>query len=332
MRFVQNFIVFFFSAGAFLLLFLTLIPFLPSVLWPLELLSHFQTQYFLAAAIAVLSAVILRRTLPDLYFSKQLLRPLFLVPLLLALAVSFFSIAPYLPVRIIMGETVKGGETLTVLQSNVYKYNTDYAALLVHIETYNPDIIAVSEATPGWRDALLPLKEKDWPHMIDRAAPGSHGMVVLSRYPFIEKEVLYPSTKTHPVIFFRIRAQERDILLASLHPLSPMTARRYHSRDEDLAATAAYLEAHAKGNVSVIVTGDLNTTMFSPSYKQFIRETGLTNTRRGRGLYGSWPVFLPAPARIAIDHTLYKGELESVHFTTLPSINSDHLSTLAVFR
>ncbi len=330
MRFVQNFIVFFFSAGAFLLLFLTLIPFLPSVLWPLELLSHFQTQYFLAAAVAVLSAVILRRTLPELYFSKQLLRLPFLVPLLLALSVSFFSIAPYLPIR--MGETVKGGETLTVLQSNVYKYNTDYAALLAHIETYNPDIIAVSEATPGWRDALLPLKEKDWPHMIDRAAAGSHGMVVLSRYPFIEKEVLYPSTKTHPVIFFRIRAQERDILLASLHPLSPMTARRYHSRDEDLAATAAYLNAQDKESLSIIVTGDLNTTMFSPSYKQFIRETGLTNTRRGRGLYGSWPVFLPAPARIAIDHTLYKGELESVRFTTLPSINSDHLSTLAVFR
>ena len=327
-------------AGVYFLLLACLIPFLPLSFWFFDLLAHFQSHYFALSLLLFLIAVLFWRK--KTYRQNRILQQ-FLGLCLISLLLSGASLAPYLP-RAQSTPQIPAAQVFTLMQVNVFKFNRQYGKLLHFIDKHKPDIIAISEATPDWRDALEPLTtQKDgWPHVIDLAKNGSNGMMVLSRHEFTQQENLYPATDTHPAIMFRIRFDGKDIMIASLHPLSPVTKTRFRHRDTYLDGIAAHLEREQADGI--IAAGDFNTTIYAPSYKKFLRRAKLHDSRRGRGLYPTWPVYVPLPIRfktenlmiphflrIPIDHILYKGDLRLLQFETLPSINSDHLATLAVF-
>jgi endonuclease/exonuclease/phosphatase (EEP) superfamily protein YafD len=79
----------------------------------------------------------------------------------------------------------------------------------------------------------------------------------------------------------------------------------------------------------LVVTGDFNTTPYSPIFTDWIERTGLTDVRRGRGLGYSWPTFLPI-ASIPIDHCVVSKEFRVIAERRLPSIGSDHYPILTV--
>lgn len=62
--------------------------------------------------------------------------------------------------------------------------------------------------------------------------------------------------------------------------------------------------------------------MWSPSYKRFVKGSGLKNVRKGFGVLPSWPTFLPVGG-IPIDHCLVRGlSVESVELGQ--TVGSDH--------
>jgi len=324
----------------YLLLLACLIPFLPLSLWFFDLIAHFQSYYFLLSCCLFVIAALLWAK--KSYRKNRMLQQLLGIALL-SLFLSGASLAPYLP-RPQKASVTTAAHVFSLMQVNVFKFNQQHDALLREINEYKPDIITIAEATPEWRDALKGLtEEKDgWPYIIDQAKPGSNGMMVLSRYEFTQQESLYPATESHPALLFRIAFNGTDILIASLHPLSPVSQERFKHRDNYLSGIATSLQQAQDG--AVIVAGDMNATMYTPSYKSFLRKTGLRNLRNGRGLYPTWPVYVPLPTRfkaenltiphllrIPIDHVLYKGHVAPVSFKTLPAIGSDHLATLTVF-
>jgi endonuclease/exonuclease/phosphatase (EEP) superfamily protein YafD len=74
---------------------------------------------------------------------------------------------------------------------------------------------------------------------------------------------------------------------------------------------------------AVIVLGDLNTTSWSPYFRDLLADSGLADTRRGFGVLGSWPD-LPSPLRIPIDHCLVSDKV-AVHDRRIgPPVGSDH--------
>jgi len=324
----------------YFLLLACLIPFLPLSLWFFDLIAHFQSYYFALSLLLFLIAALLwcKKTRRQSRILQQVLGVS-----LLSLLLSGASLAPYLP-RPHSPVKISDAHVLSLMQVNVFKFNQKHDVLLHFIDKYNPDVITIAEATPEWRDALKTLTEtKDgWPYMIDQAKPGSNGMLVLSRHEFTQQESLYPATDTHPALLFRITFNGQDILIASLHPLSPVSKTRFKHRDSYMDGVAASLTQVQNG--SVIVAGDMNMTMYAPSYKNFLRKTGLRNARNGRGLYPTWPVYVPLPTkfkaenlmiphllRIPIDHVFYKGDIQLLKFEVLPAIGSDHLATLTRF-
>lgn len=327
--------------GLCFLLLACLIPFLPVSLWLFDLAAHFQSYYFTFSLCLFSVAVLLfsRKGWRQSRLLKQILGIS-----LLCLLLSGISLAPYLT-RPQKSPETDSAPMLRLIQVNVFKFNRQHDKLLHYIDKHNPDLITIAEATPEWRDALEPLTTKTdgWPHVIDLAKNGSNGMMVLSRHAFTQQEVLYPATETHPAVLFGIRFGGKEVLIASLHPLSPVTRKRFAQRDTYLNGVAARI-AHAQEE-AVIVAGDFNTTMYAPSYKKFLRRTKLRDSRTGRGFYPTWPVYVPLPIRfkadnlhiphllrIPIDHVLYKGNLQLIKFETLPSIDSDHLAGFAVFQ
>tara|TARA_R110002124_G_scaffold28092_1_gene99658 strand:- start:842 stop:1873 length:1032 start_codon:yes stop_codon:yes gene_type:complete len=340
MRIIKNLCGSFMLGSLYFLLLACLIPFLPLSLWFFDLIAHFQSYYFVLSLLLFSVAALLwcKKTRRKNRILQQ-----FLGVSLLALLLSGASLAPYMP-RPQKAVDNADAPILRLMQVNVFKFNRKHDVLLHFIHKYKPDLITIAEATPEWRDALkeLTAAKDGWPYMIDQAKPGSNGMLVLSRYEFTQQESLYPATDTHPAILFRITVNGRDILIASLHPLSPVSKMRFKHRDSYMDGVAASLQQAQDG--PVIVAGDMNMTMYTPSYKSFLRKTGLRNARNGRGLYPTWPVYVPLPTRfktenlmiphllrIPIDHVFYKGDIRLLEFTALPAIGSDHLATLTRF-
>ena len=277
-------------------MFSTIIPFLPVRFWPLDLLSHFQSYYFVIATVIFMILVF---GLP--FFKKGHTYWHMLFPTLFSLILSGLSLLPYLPTT--AESTEKAQQQLSVMQANVFKYNSDHQAFLKQIQQHDPDVIAIAEATPKWRDALKSLK-KDWPHQVDKAKPGSHGMLIFSKRPLSHIDTQYLGSPTIPTIFFQLTWQERDIQFISLHPLPPVCWNCFISRDKNFLEIAEIINKQPK-DLPTIVLGDMNTTMFSPSYKTFIKRTALENARLGQGLYPTWPVTLPffCACRLTIFYT-----------------------------
>ena len=73
----------------------------------------------------------------------------------------------------------------------------------------------------------------------------------------------------------------------------------------------------------VVLAGDLNVTMWSPHYIDFIRTSGLTNARDGYGIGGTWPS-IPLLG-LPIDHILTTKGSWIGDFRVHSGVGSDHL-------
>jgi hypothetical protein len=74
----------------------------------------------------------------------------------------------------------------------------------------------------------------------------------------------------------------------------------------------------------VSLIGDLNTTMWSPYYKNYIGNTQLKNTRYGFGILPTWKIIHQFFA-IPIDHSLVTPDIKINNVYTGRSIGSDRL-------
>lgn len=78
-----------------------------------------------------------------------------------------------------------------------------------------------------------------------------------------------------------------------------------------------------------LLTGDLNTTMWSHSFTGLLRESGMSDARRGFGLMPSRPVPPPALLRTPIDHCLVGGGVAVEAIKTGGRTGSDHRPLVA---
>lgn len=115
---------------------------------------------------------------------------------------------------------------------------------------------------------------------------------------------------THPYAVEEPRNDNFGMALFSKHPLR--NARTVYLGD---------------AGVPSVVAEDLNVTPCSPRFERLLRETGLTDTARGRGLQGTWPVGLPW-MRIPIDHCLISESFRVVNRKVGPAVGSDHFPLL----
>ncbi|MEE8238524.1 MAG: endonuclease/exonuclease/phosphatase family protein, partial [Nitrososphaerales archaeon] len=80
----------------------------------------------------------------------------------------------------------------------------------------------------------------------------------------------------------------------------------------------------------ILLLGDLNITPWSPIFKDFLRSTGLRDSREGFGLQPSWPTWFP-PAWIPIDHVLVSSNVTVYDRKIERDIGSDHYPVIVDF-
>lgn len=278
-----------------------------------DLPSHFQAYILLFAPPMAALAFLLRQPAPLAF------------PAVIAAGLSFAHIWPYLPHS--TAEAPDTAHTVKLLQVNVYTRNQDTAALAALIRQEKPDMVVLAEVNLAFVEMGEAL-HADYPHRFYTAKTA-----VLSRLP-LEEIALSPGegSLTRPQ-FFRVVAYGRPFTLSTFHAASPPPGlARRDAQFAEYAALVGQLRAQGRMDGPLVFAGDINATPYAPAMKKLVADLGVRNAREGHGLVHSWPVWLPAPLRIPIDHVLVSAEIDVVDYSPGPPVGSDHLPTIARLR
>ncbi len=285
----------------------TVLGFAGRRVWLCELTSHFRAQY---AGILLISAAI---------FAGE--RQWW--PTCVTISAALVNLRLILPIYRAARRPTPTGPAIRLFFANILATNRSHERLRHAIHATDPDIIVLEEFTLEWLTALGDIAT-EYPHSEAVILPRGFGIVVFSRWPFERADVLYLPEAGPPPIVARIRMASGPFTVIATHPLSPTTPLRTHLRNQQLVRLAELVVAH---NGPIVVVGDLNMTCWSPVFQDFLRRSGLRDSRQGFGLQPSWPRAVP-PARIPIDHCLVSSDIV-VHQRCLgPHVGSDHLPVI----
>jgi len=290
-------------------LFLICIGFIPFSLsflghynWILDGFSHFRIYfgiYFLVVGVLLL------------FFKK---RKEAFISLFLSLAIGLTLIKFYLPVQ----HSFKNAST-KIISINLLSSNNDFEEVLKFIESENPEIVVLQEVNQKWYNQLKVL-ETEFLYQLKNIREDNFGLIVLSKVPFIESEEILLSKSGVPSYVFKILSGEKKVDIIATHPLPPVGAAYFDSRNEQFENINKYVRS-VDGNV--VIVGDLNVTSFSSNFSRITEGTKLRDSRLGFGLQPTWSAQIPFIS-VAIDHVLVSEEISVVDRRVGIDIGSDH--------
>jgi endonuclease/exonuclease/phosphatase (EEP) superfamily protein YafD len=275
-----------------------------------DLPSHFPVYILMAAPVLAVLAFALRFAAPVM------------LPAMLGAGISFMQIYPFLPLA---AQSDAAAGSFKLLQINVYTSNQNTAPLAALIAEEDPDIVVIAELN----HAFTQMGEQ-----LGRIYPHRHYFgqtAVLSRLP-LERIDLAPNEGvfSRPQFFTAVSAG-RHFTLATFHASAPPLG--FARRELEFAEFSELVQSlRQSGRIKdpLVFAGDINVTPYAPAMKKLSYDLRLRNAREGFGLLHSWPVWLPAPLRIPIDHVLVGPEISVLDYRLGPPIGSDHLPTIAV--
>lgn len=274
--------------------------------WRADLLTHFDELALFASSVAAIAALATRRRGAAVLLGT--------LAMLQAWPIARLSIPVGNPAP------DPGGDRLRLLLANVLWENDDYEPLRALIRRERPDLIGLVEVSDEWIDALGPIRA-DYPYRIE--APGqAQGLALWSKRPWLDPKgagVVRASPTDNPSARATIGLGGRPMTIWLVHPPNPLAARGQGAGAAEIAALG---ELVAQGPGPKVVAGDLNRTDGSPLFGDFLRRTGLRDTRIGFGRQPSWPI--GSAYRIAIDHAFVTADLAVIDRRLGPSIGSDH--------
>lgn len=283
--------------------------------YPLELLTHFQWQYFLAGVTGLILLLLLRRPRMSMIGVVAVLMP-------------GLTLLPYSPLgRGVTARQAVADEshpTLRIMLANVLTHNRRVDDLLVQMTEFDPDIVVLQEIDRWWVEALEDT-ESAYPYRAVEPRADNFGLLVLSRIPMADVELFHGEAARLPSAVASFVLDGRPLRMATTHPLPPMGVRNQSSRDAQLRRVKAHLCRERELDDPLILIGDLNTTPWSPIYREVVSALHLRNAREGRGVLPTWPTHLPGILRIPIDHILLTDDFVVEQFRLGEEFGSDHL-------
>lgn len=209
------------------------------------------------------------------------------------------------------------GEPITVVSLNVEYGRADPEAVLAL--TSDADVVVLIEVTPILLGRLAPLGfEQRFPHRIGSGAPNSKGTTIHSRFPLEPIEEIPTRFESKLV---RVKHPSGDLLLAGVHPISPMgSVQAWNADAEKLHAALAPRVAQ-----NLLVIGDFNSVDCHHTMRR-LAAAGLTDAAQalGRGPVLTWPTRVLPTRLIAIDHALLGPGLTPLTLRTVRVTDTDH--------
>jgi endonuclease/exonuclease/phosphatase (EEP) superfamily protein YafD len=282
--------------------------------WLFDLFSHFRLQYLFVALILLPLALLLRAW------------PAAILLLAVGLIHGYALEQLWLG-----GERAATGRPLRVVSVNVLARNETAERVLAFVRAADADLaILVDAQGERWHDVLENLGQI-YPHRAPAKWQDGAPVILFSRHPIDRQELIEPVDGYRPYLLAEIGVGDGiPTLVAAVHPTSPKPDEPGDSqvRNVQLDHIAKSLQGV---DGPVIVAGDLNTTPFSPHFRDLMAAADLRHAAAGHGYVGTWPVRW-WPLRIPIDHLLIKGPVSVHAFGRGSEVGSDHFPIVADLR
>lgn len=223
--------------------------------------------------------------------------------------------------------------TYRLMTMNVRTDNPLHDQAIKAILAHDPDFIVLQETDAAWIASLDEALAAAWPHRQRVPRSDNFGIALYSKLPWSSCELVeFTDQLPTPALDARFElADGQRLRLIGTHPLPPMNARLWESRN---AAFAGLARAVAQAEPErTIVAGDLNCSPWSPWFGKLLRESGLRDSAAGRGLGSTWyplPWALPL-CGLPIDHVLVGDEIGVTGRAIGPDIGSDHRAVIVDF-
>ncbi|MFG2354932.1 endonuclease/exonuclease/phosphatase family protein [Streptomyces sp. NPDC048521] len=217
--------------------------------------------------------------------------------------------------------TEPGGPPLAavrVLTSNV-EFGRGTPALMPVIRDRRPDVVFVQECEYTCQTTLESGYADAYPYRQAVRAAGSHGSLILSRFPLQPAEGV-DGTMGMPGAVADVRGHAVRLQLA--HPMPPLPSQLGLWRRE-LGRLRAF--AAADKDRPTIVAGDFNASQDHAAFRRIL-DTGLTDAARlaGHDRAPSWPSRTASVIGAQIDHVLLSPDFTATGAHFLRLTGTDH--------
>lgn len=293
-----------------ILLIVSLVGFFGRFHWVVDLLNHTRPYLLAGGVLAVVLALV---------FNQQI----GLYAALASCLINGVIVGPYLIPSMPSGPAASDGYTL--MSANVMYGNRSPQNFLNTIRDVDPDILVLQEMSASNQHKAEQLWDQ-FPYASAQPNGGSLEVLVFSKLPFDSVKYIVGDKPWRSEAEIQMTIDSRPITLLAIHPKAPVSAKRFARRNQELDQIAQRVSTVES---PLIVAGDMNITPWTPIFRTFLRQAGLSDGRRGFGLNFTWaPDNLPK--LIPIDQVLYRGV--NIHsFTSGANTGSDHLPVIVEF-
>lgn len=301
-----------------LLLIFTLLSVIKNQYWVFRVFDYPRLQKLVVSVICIL-------LVPEFYDGEAIVK--WGMTAILAANIIFLStqVLPFTPLgkkQVLKAVTDKPEDSVCVMIANVYQHNRNFAGCLRVIKKHNPEVLLLLETDARW-DQETSVLSQTYPYSIKVPLENTYGMLFYSKLPLQDAVVNYLVEKDIPSINTKIVLKSgRKIELFGVHPTPPVPNENPRSteRDKELLIVADMAKA---STLPVIVVGDLNDVAWSYTTELFLKMSGLTDPRRGRGFYNSFHAHYPL-LRFPLDHAFISTDFKLKGMKRLGNFNSDH--------
>ncbi|MCC6796146.1 MAG: endonuclease/exonuclease/phosphatase family protein [Candidatus Hydrogenedentes bacterium] len=215
-------------------------------------------------------------------------------------------------------DAIKRLKGFRVMSANLQWDSKDPERVYKIINQEAPDILALQEVTPSRLPELERLRD-NYPYWTHYAEASVLGVALLSKFPITEEKRRWITKGVYPTVIATLDINGTPLHIAITHTVPPFSSDWVKERDAQLTTLQKELIG-IPGNR--LVVGDLNATMWTPSYRDFVHAAGLQNARKGHGVVPTYK-FRGIPM-VPIDHILTRGNVVVQDCRAGPEMGSDH--------
>ena len=207
---------------------------------------------------------------------------------------------------------------------NVHLANKNYNEIAHYLLDEQPDFIGLQETGPAWEQTLQSMRAS-YPSQIFAHRHRFLGVALLSKHPCSSRRADFGPGGS-PVLTVNCIIGRKKISVSTLHAIPPY----FSGADKERHRYFDRIAKSQKKYRNTLISGDFNLTPFAPLFGQFLKSSGLQDSRRGFGLQTSWPTWLPF-AGISIDHVFHSDSVVVINRKLGPDLGSDHYPVMVEF-
>lgn len=286
---------------------MSLAAFLGRWVWWLDVLANFRAQYVVALALFGL-IILMSRWRKTGY---------------LVLGVALVNLIVVLPLYIgSPAEAQVEASSMRVMSFNLLSTNESYSEVVEYIETIDPDLVLLHEASRPW-EVAMESAGMGYEIVRPRSDDLIFGTLVLVKGQAVEA-ISYGFAAANPravELNYTPEGWSTPVAVLGTHPLAPTDEERADLRDAQLGFAGQWASTQSG---AFFIVGDFNSTPWSWPFRRLMGTAGLVNSQVGFGLQPTFSADSNLLLRVPIDHLVHSSALEVTDRQLGPALGSDH--------